>query len=85
MQQHTTTSTRIACYVSMFAGLFAVVYAYASKKPDTAIIFGVIAVIIGAVSVYRARKNINDMQVGTAGIFMALIACAVAIWQMYNL
>jgi hypothetical protein len=85
MQQHTTsTSTKVACFVSMFAGVFSAIYAYAAKTPNTALIFGVAAILIGSFSVVKARRNIDDMQVATAGIFMAVVACAVALWQMHG-
>ncbi|MVT42548.1 hypothetical protein GO495_18285 [Chitinophaga oryziterrae] len=86
MQQHTTTtrSTKIACFVSMFAGVFAAIYAYAAKNPGTALVFGIAAILIGGFSVIKARRSTEDMQVATAGIFMAVVACAVALWQMYN-
>ncbi|SEW10172.1 hypothetical protein SAMN05428988_2051 [Chitinophaga sp. YR573] len=86
MQQHTTTtrSTKILCFVSMFAGVFAAVYAYAAKTPGTALVFGIAAILIGGFSVIKARRSTEDMQVATAGIFMAVVACAVALWQMYN-
>jgi drug/metabolite transporter (DMT)-like permease len=85
MQQHTTsTPTKIACFVSMFAGIFAAVYAFVSRNPSTALVLGIAAIILGGLSVLKAHKNIDDTQVATAGIFMAVVACAVALWQMYN-
>jgi FtsH-binding integral membrane protein len=86
MQQHTasSTSTKVVCFVSMFAGIFSAVYAFVAKNPNTALVFGIAAIIIGGLSVIKARKNIDDMQVATAGIFMAVVSCAVALWQMYN-
>jgi len=85
MQQHTTsTPTKIACFVSMFAGIFAAVYAFVAKNPSTALVFGIAAIIIGGLSILKAHKNIDDTQVATAGVFMAVVACAVALWQMYN-
>lgn len=85
MQQHTTsTPTKIACFVSMFAGIFAAVYAFVSRNPNTALVLGIAAIILGGLSVIKAHKNIDDTQVATAGIFMAVVACAVALWQMYN-
>lgn len=86
MQQHTTssTSTKIICFISMFAGIFAAVYAFVAKTPGTALVLSIAALIIGGLSVLKARKNIDDVQVATAGIFMAVVAGAVALWQMYN-
>jgi FtsH-binding integral membrane protein len=88
MQQHTTSTptkaTKIACFVSLFAGVFSAIYAYAARTPGTALTFGIIAILIGIFSVVKARRSIDDMQVATAGIFMAVIACVVALWQMYN-
>ncbi|QHS61555.1 hypothetical protein [Chitinophaga agri] len=85
MQQHTTsTPTKIACFVSMFAGIFAAVYAFVARNPSTALVLGIAAIVIGGLSVVKAHKNIDDTQVATAGIFMAVVACAVALWQMYN-
>lgn len=85
MQQHTTsTPTKIACFVSLFAGVFAAIYSFAARTPNTALTFGIAAIVIGAFSVLKARKNIDDMQVATAGIFMAVVSVAVALWQMYS-
>jgi FtsH-binding integral membrane protein len=85
MQQHTTsTPTKIACFVSMFAGIFAAVYAFIARNPTTALVLGIAAIVLGGLSVLKAHKNIDDTQVATAGIFMAVVACAVALWQMYN-
>ena len=85
MQQHTTsTPTKIACFVSMFAGIFAAVYAFVSRNPRTALILGIAAIIVGGLTVVKAHKNIDDTQVATAGIFMAVVACAVALWLMYH-
>lgn len=85
MQQHTTsTPIKIACFVSMFAGIFAAVYAFVARNPSTALVLGIAAIVIGGLSVIKAHKNIDDTQVATAGIFMAVVACAVALWQMYN-
>jgi drug/metabolite transporter (DMT)-like permease len=85
MQQHTTsTSTKIVCFVSMFAGIFAAVFAFVSRNPSTALVLGIAAIIIGGLSVVKAHRNIDDTQVATAGIFMAVVACAVALWQMYH-
>ncbi|PWV54008.1 hypothetical protein [Chitinophaga sp. S165] len=85
MQQHTTsTPTKIACFVSMFAGIFAAVYAFVARNPTTALVLGIAAIVVGGLSVIKAHKNIDDTQVATAGIFMAVVACAVALWQMYN-
>ena len=85
MQQHTTsTPTKIACFVSMFAGIFAAVYAFIARNPTTALVLGIAAIVLGGLSVIKAHKNIDDTQVATAGIFMAVVACAVALWQMYN-
>ncbi|SFD32625.1 hypothetical protein SAMN05518672_1011635 [Chitinophaga sp. CF118] len=85
MQQHTTsTPTKIACFVSLFAGVFSAIYSFAARTPGTALAFGIASILIGGFSVLKARRNIDDMQVATAGIFMAVVACAVALWQMYS-
>ena len=85
MQQHTTsTSTKVACFVSLFAGVFSAVYAFVARNPGVGLVFAIAAITIGGVSVLKARRNIDDMQVATAGIFMAVVACAVTLWQMYS-
>ena len=86
MQQHTTssTSTKVACFVSLFAGLASAVYAFVARNPDTGLVFAIAAIVMGGLSDIKARKNIDDMQVATAGIFMAVLALAVTLWQMYN-
>ena len=86
MQQHTTssTSTKVACFVSLFAGLASAVYAFVARNPDTGLVFAIAAIVMGGLSDIKARKNIDDMQVATAGICMAVLALAVTLWQMYN-
>jgi hypothetical protein len=86
MQQHTTssTSTKVACFVSLFAGLASAVYAFVARNPETGIVFAIAAILMGGLSDIKARKNIDDMQVATAGIFMAFVALAVSLWQIYN-
>lgn len=85
MQQHTTsTPTKIACFVSMFAGIFAAVYSFVSKNHNTALVLGIAAIVLGGLSVLKAHRNIDDTQVATAGIFMAVVACAVSLWNMYH-
>lgn len=84
MEQHTTTSTRIACIVSLCAGVLAAIYSFATKNPATAIVLGIIAAVIGVIALLMARKNTDDMQLATAGIFMSVVSCIVSLWQMYN-
>jgi hypothetical protein len=86
MQQHTTssTSTKVACYISLFAGVSSAVYAFVARNPETGLVFAIAAIIMGGLSDIKARKNIDDMQVATAGVFMAFVALAVTLWQIYN-
>lgn len=85
MQQHTTsTSTKIACFASLFIGVLSAIYSFITKNHEMALYFGIGAVVIGAASAIRARRNIDDTQVAAAGIFMAAVACVVAITQMHN-
>lgn len=82
-QQHTTTA-KVACIVSLCAGIIAAVFSFATRQPATAITLGAIAAGIGIVALLLGRKNINDMQMATAGIFMSIVSCIVGLWQMYS-
>lgn len=68
----------------MFAGIFSAIYSFVARHPQTALIISCAAILLGGISIFKARKNIDDTQVATAGVFMAAVACAVSLWQMYQ-
>nr|WP_295874119.1 hypothetical protein [uncultured Chitinophaga sp.] len=82
--QHSTTLTKTACIAALVIGVLSAALAFATKTPANAVTAGAVAGLIGLVSLYIGRKNIDDMQLAAAGIFMAVVACLVGLWQMYN-
>ncbi len=82
--QHSTTLTKTACIAALVIGVLSAALAFATKTPAYAVTAGAVAGVIGLVSLYIGRKNIDDMQLAAAGIFMAVVACLVGLWQMYN-
>ncbi|MCW3462536.1 hypothetical protein [Chitinophaga nivalis] len=82
--QHSTTLTKVACIASLVIGVLSAVFAFSTKIPVYAVTAGAIATVIGLVSLYIGRKNIDDMQLATAGIFMSVVSCLIGLWQLYN-
>ncbi|MFB6455863.1 hypothetical protein ACE38W_11385 [Chitinophaga sp. Hz27] len=82
--QHSTTLTKTTCISALIIGVFSAVFAFVTKTPANAIITGAAGILIGFISLYIGRKNIDDMQLATGGIFMAVLACLVGLWQIYN-
>ncbi len=54
------------------------------RKRIPAFVFGALALGLGIVSLIMGRKSIDDMQMATAGNFMAIVACLMGIWHLYN-
>lgn len=82
--QHSTTLTKTACIAALIIGVLSAAFAFTTKTPAYAVTSGAVAAIIGLVSLYIGRKNIDDMQLAAAGIFMAVVACLVGLWQIYS-
>ncbi|GEP92962.1 hypothetical protein SAMN05660909_04924 [Chitinophaga terrae (ex Kim and Jung 2007)] len=82
--QHSTTLTKTACFLALFIGILAAAFAFVTKTPSYAVAAGAVAAVIGLISLFLGRKNIDDMQLAAAGIFMAVVACLVGLWQIYN-
>jgi membrane-bound ClpP family serine protease len=83
MQQQTTLA-RIACIASLCIGVLSAIFSFAAKSAAAITVFGGLALGIGIISLIMGRKNIDDMQMATAGIIMAIVACLMGIWHMYN-
>jgi hypothetical protein len=83
---HNAFSIKLACYISLFVGVIAAVFAFISisKNLTEALYVGITAIVIGGVSAVRARRNIDDTQVATAGVILAIVACVVALVQMHS-
>ncbi|CAL1521219.1 hypothetical protein [Chitinophaga sp. MM2321] len=82
--QHSTTLTKTACISALIIGVLAAAFAFSTKTPSYAVTAGAVATVIGLVSLYMGRKNIDDMQLAAAGVFMAVVSCLVGLWQIYN-
>lgn len=82
--QHSTTLAKTTCIAALVIGILSAAFAFTTKTPAYSITTGAVAGIIGFVSLYVGRKNIDDMQLAAAGIFMAVVACLVGLWQIYS-
>ncbi|ASZ10248.1 DUF308 domain-containing protein [Chitinophaga pendula] len=84
MQSHISTS-KVACIVSLIAGILAAVFAFATKTtPHYSVMLGGAAAFVGIISLVLARKSTDDMQLATAGLFMSIVSCIVGLWQLYH-
>lgn len=83
MQSHISTS-KVACIVSLIAGILAAIFAFATKTPQYSVMLGGAAAFVGIISLVLARKSTDDMQLATAGLFMAIVSCIVGLWQLYH-
>ncbi|MET6999340.1 hypothetical protein [Chitinophaga defluvii] len=83
MQQQTTLA-RVACIASLCVGILAAIFSFVAKSAAAITVFGALALGLGIVSLIMGRKSIDDMQMATAGIFMAIVACLMGIWHLYN-
>ncbi|RAJ85364.1 hypothetical protein CLV59_10265 [Chitinophaga dinghuensis] len=82
--QHSTTLTKTACIGSLVLGVLSAAFAFITKTPLDGVILSAIALVVGFTSLYIGRKNIEDMQLATAGIFFAVVGCLIGLWQIYN-
>ena len=82
--QHSTTLTKTACIAALIIGVLSAAFAFGTTTPANAVTACAVAIVLGLVSLFIGRKNIDDMQLAAGGIFMAVVACLVGLWQMYN-
>ncbi|WP_143309492.1 hypothetical protein [Chitinophaga vietnamensis] len=82
--QHSTALAKTTCIGALVIGVLAAAFSFTTKTPAYAVTAGGLAIAIGFISLYIGRKSIDDMQLATAGIFMAVVACLVGLWQIYN-
>ncbi|MGE7773239.1 hypothetical protein ACQKLP_00860 [Chitinophaga sp. NPDC101104] len=82
---HPTSLPKIAGFASIFIGVVAAAFAFITKSPEASVYMGSAGVALCVVSAVIARKNIDELQMTVAGLFLAIVATAIGIWQMYNL
>lgn len=84
-QHHPTSLPKIAGFASIFIGVLAAGFAFISKSSEVSIYLGAAAVLCSLVTIVIARKNIDDLQMAVAGLFLSIVATAIGVWQTYNL
>jgi uncharacterized protein YacL len=82
--QHHIATTKIAGFIGLGAGVIAAIISFLTKNPSTAILLGCIGAVIGIICMWKSRKNIDDMQLATAGLFMAVVSVVVGLWLIYS-
>ncbi|WP_298709565.1 hypothetical protein [Chitinophaga sp.] len=82
---HPTSLPKIAGFASIFFGVVTAAFAFISKSPEPAVYMGAAGVILCLVSSVIARKNIDELQMAVAGLFLSIVATGIGVWQMYNL
>ena len=82
--EHHVATTKIAGFIGLGAGVVAALISFITKSPNTSVILGSIAAGIGIVCLWMSRKNIDDMQLATAGLFMAVVSLVIGLWIQYN-
>ena len=83
-QQHHIATTKIAGFIGLGVGVIAAIISFLTKTPSSAVTLGGIAAGIGIVCLWMSRKNIDDMQLATAGLFMAVVSLMVGLWMIYG-
>ena len=83
-QHHHVAATKIAGFIGMGAGIVAAILSFLTKNPTTAIVLGAIGAVISIVCLWKSRKNIDDMQLAAAGLFMAVVSVVVGLWLIYS-
>ncbi|WP_217604791.1 hypothetical protein [Chitinophaga sp. GbtcB8] len=78
-QQHHIATTKIAGFIGMAAGVIAALISFLTKAPGIAVTLGGIATVIGVISLWMSRKNTDDMQLATAGLFMAVVSLVIGL------
>lgn len=81
---HTTSLPKIAGYISIFIGVLSAAFSFVTNSPEAAMYLGGGAVIACLISGVIARKNIDELQMAVAGLFLSIVGCAVGAWQVYN-
>ncbi|KAA2244880.1 hypothetical protein F0L74_02645 [Chitinophaga agrisoli] len=82
--EHHVATTKIAGFIGLGAGVIAALISFITKSPNTSVILGAIAAGIGIVCLWMSRKNIDDMQLATAGLFMAVVSLVIGLWMIYS-
>ncbi|HEY0610904.1 MAG TPA: hypothetical protein VGD35_14640 [Chitinophaga sp.] len=82
--QHHIASTKIAGFIGLFVGVIAAIASFVTKNPNTAIVLGSIGAVVSIFCMWKSRKNIDDMQLATAGLFMAVVSVVVGLWLIYS-
>lgn len=79
---HPTSLPKIAGFASIFFGVVTAAFAFISKSPESAIYTGAAGVVLCLVSAIIARKNIDELQMAVAGLFLSIVATGIGIWQL---
>ncbi len=82
---HPTSLPKIAGFASIFIGVVTAAFSFISKSSEAAIYIGAAGVMLCVASIIIARKNIDELQMAIAGLFLSVVATGIGIWQMYNL
>jgi hypothetical protein len=82
---HPTSLPKIAGFASIFIGVVTAAFAFISKSAEAAIYFGAAGIFACLVSLVIARKNIDELQMAVAGLFLSIVAAGIGVWQLYNL
>lgn len=82
---HSTSMPKIAGFTSIFVGVVTAAFAFISKSAEAAIYLGAAGVFVCIVSLVIARKSIDELQMAVAGLFLAIVATGIGVWQQYNL
>lgn len=80
----TTSLPKIAGYTAIFIGVLSAAFAFITSSPEAAMYLGAGAVTACLISGVIARKNIDELQMSVAGLFLSIVGCAVGAWQVYN-
>ncbi|RPD38455.1 hypothetical protein [Chitinophaga barathri] len=81
---HPTSLPKIAGFASIFIGVITAAFAFISKSAEAAIYLGAAGVLACLVSLVIARKNIDELQMAVAGLFLSIVATGIGVWQLYN-
>lgn len=82
---HPTSLPRIAGFVSIFIGVITAAFAFITHSANASIYLGGAGIFACLITLVIARKNIDELQMAIAGLFLSIVACAVGVWQHYNL
>ncbi len=79
---HPTSLPKIAGFASIFLGVVTAAFAFISKSPEAAIYLGAAGIVLCVVSSIIARKNIDELQMAVAGLFLSIVATGIGVWQL---